>query len=249
MSHLAILLKSSLLLVGLLLGAPQAFADNKVCVLTFERRTHPIAKGVMKIFKDAIDTKVVIEATPKDLFQCLEDDFEEILFISHALEMDQTRKNVNLGYFVEKKGQERSDFIEQMKTALEAELEKNPKRKYRKLLRKYENLPPEFPVYGAPMLMLSRAMEKAEAIIARKFQAGELKLKKFRSMTCFRDEIRERYAFYDNLEKYNVQMEQAPKSKILSFLSKKSVSNFRVGWVKRSLIKKGPDESGPSEDY
>jgi hypothetical protein len=136
-----------------------------------------------------------------------------------------------------------------MVSALKNEIAKEPNLKYQRLLKRYQNLPEDYPLYGAPMLILGRAMEKAEGIIARKQNSGTLKLKKFRSLTCFRDEIFERYPFYSHLSQYGVELDQAPQSRIMSFLSKKPVTNFNVKWVKESLLKAElPDESESSEE-
>lgn len=248
MSPVAVLFKFSFLLMGFLLGTSQVQAANRVCVVAFERRIHPISKGLTKIFKHAVDTRLVIEATPKDLYACLEEDFEEILFVSHALQMDETRQNVNLGYFVEKKGEDRKLFIEAMVSALKTEISKEPNRRYQRLLKRYQNLPEDFPLYGAPFLVLGRGMEKAEGIIARKQKAGTLKLKKFRSLTCFRHEIYERYPFYSHLAGYGVELDQAPQSRIMSFLSKRPVTNFNVKWVNESLTNAELSDESESSD-
>lgn len=227
----------SLILLGLTLFSPDTYAESgKVCVLAFERRIHPIAKGVEKIFRHAIDTRVIIEATPKDLYKCLEDDFEEIVLVSHALQMDQTKQNVNLGYYVEKMGAEREVFIQSTIESIHKELATAKKtKKLNKLLRRYQNLPADYPLYGTPAIVLNRALEKAEKIIAGKFANNKLKLKKFRTMTCFRNQVRERYAFFTNLEKYGIELDQAPTNRLLSFIQGKPVTNFKVRWIKRSL--------------
>lgn len=207
-------------------------AQTRLCVLGFEKRDFPASLGLQKVFSKHQSVHLVIEATPQDLLFCLRQGYEEILFVAHALIINQESEAVNLGYFKEMTGAEREAFIEaslqQVQTRLKGkELERT--------LKKIKNFPATKPIYGSPYVIMNRFFQSMEKDIQELSRTQKLKLKKFRLMTCESQKILQRYPFFNNLAGYGVELDVAPTSKVGSWLYGKQVTNFNFGWVKKSL--------------
>jgi hypothetical protein len=222
-----------------------AFAQNSLCVLGYERREFPISIGLKKLFSQYENVKLVVEAKPQDLVECLKLGYEEIIFVSHALLMDDSAERVNLGYFQEKIGRERTQFIDgtvdQLKarlTNLETQSDPKSEKKRKKILgilQKIQNFPSDKPIYGEPLVILNRFFESVEKEMDAEVSSHYFRLKKFRLMTCESDKILERYPFFRNLNRFGVELDVAPSSKLGSLLTGKSVTNFSFSWLKKSL--------------
>lgn len=239
------MLKSLSLLTLLTLFLSVAYAsENELCVLAFEKRINPIAQATQRVFKNSQKTRVVLDATPKDLRDCLKDNFEEIVLIIHAMDMDETRVHVNLGYFREFKGLERDNYIELNLSKINSEIEvlqsdaRTNSRAIKKLEQSHsnlENLSPTYPLYSQPQIIFNRFFETIEKEIIEKKNAGDLKLKKVRLMSCAKELIYGRYPFFSNLESHGIEFEAAPASRLWSRVKGKSVTQFSAKWLRSSV--------------
>jgi hypothetical protein len=213
-------------------------------VLAFERRDHPIARATHDFFRLRHNTRIVLEATPQDLRECVDDGFEEIVAIIHSIQMDESGERVNLGYFREIKGYDRSDYLDHQATALRrrlAELDRQGRvnraeiARLTRQLRRIEGFNSSTPLYGPPLIIFNRFFQSLERVIADQHQQGVLRLKKFRLMSCARELIQERYSFFGNLEQFGIEFDAAPASPFWSAVNGRSVTNFDRAWLRRSL--------------
>ena len=243
---------SVFLLAGLFLFSHNASSNdetNRICIVGFERRDFPVSLGLKKIFKDRRHVDLFLEAGPRELENCLREDYDEIILVTHAILADGDENRVSLGYFQELKGVERREFIDAninlVKVSI-SDLETSIYDRYtikkqwdlkrlRKLLKRIEETPDNFPLYSSPQILFSRYFEHLSTIVESKFATGDLKLKKFRLMTCARDLILQKYPFFNGLVDLGVELDVAPASRVASFFKGRQVTNFNGPWIMKSL--------------
>jgi hypothetical protein len=223
--------------------------EKKLCVIGFERRDFPASLGLQKIFKESEHTRLVIEAGPQDLERCLQEDFDEIILVTHAFFADSDNSRPTLGYFQELKGDERTSFIELNKKIITDRLEELDKsiihhntlqkrmeiRRLRKLLSRVAETPQDLALYSSPQIIFSRFFERLSNILRSLQERGELKIKKFRLMTCASDLILNKYPFFQNLSEFGIDLDVAPSSRMASLFKGHQVTNLNRRWLKESL--------------
>ena len=241
-----------ILLAGLFSFSSVSFGQSpkkKLCVIGFERRDFPVSLGLEKIFKENSHTRLVIEGGPKDLEACLQEDFEEIVLVTHAFFVDGDKDRVTLGYFQELIGETRKSFIEMNKKAVVdaiTELDRSieefdtvkkrfDRRRLKKILKRVEETPADLPLYASPQVLFGRYFDRLNSLVQKKLETGELRLKKFRLMTCASDLILEKYPFFNGLREMGIELDVAPSSRIASFFKGHQVTNLNGPWLKQSL--------------
>lgn len=70
----------------------------RVCVLNYEAPRHPFSKIIRQLFGQRANIRLVNGAKPIDFVRCIKDDFNEILFIAHTVEIRGDPK-LRLGYY------------------------------------------------------------------------------------------------------------------------------------------------------
>lgn len=87
-----------------------ALQASPVCVLVYERDSHPITKEVQSFFKDVPGVLLKVQAAPKDFLACVSSGAEEIVLIAHGFWRTgaaSAAPKFQLGYFskeVDEKG-------------------------------------------------------------------------------------------------------------------------------------------------
>jgi len=241
-----------ILVAGLFLFSGLSFGEEtqkKLCVIGFERRDFPVSLGLQKIFKENSQIRLVIEGGPKDLEACLQDGFEEIILVTHAFFVDGDKGRVTLGYFQELTGEARKNFIEMNKKILVEAIKdldhsieefdtvkkRYDRRRLKKILKRVEETPADLPLYQSPQILFGRYFERLSSLVRTKLDNGELKLKKFRLMTCASDLILVKYPFFNSLTGMGVELDVAPSSRVASFFKGHQVTNLNGPWLKESL--------------
>jgi len=137
----------TLMMGALVFSAPLAFAQSeattsadrdgiRACVLSYETEKAEISQKLLEKFGDDSETRVVVEARPIDIVNCVRDGAETIVVIAHALEL---RPNfTSLGYFTRLSGDAREKFRQMMVKAGHDELARKPTKKTEKALRFFE---------------------------------------------------------------------------------------------------------------
>lgn len=237
-------------IAGLLSLAAIASEENKkLCVIGFERRDFPASLGLRKIFKANTNTRLVIEGGPKDLEACLREDFDEIVLVTHAFFVDGDKERVTMGYFQELTGEARTSFIDANKKLLTEALQeldrsieefdtlkkRFDRRRLKKILKRIEDTPADLPLYTSPQILFSRFFDRLTSLLRSKQERGELRLKKFRLMTCASDQILTKYTFFTGLKEMGIELDVAPSSRIASFFKGHQVTNLNGRWLKESL--------------
>lgn len=98
-----------LALIFLLLNISAAVASGSpdLCVLVFEKKNSNLARSSQKFYGTIPDTKIVIEARPMDFLKCIEDGYQEIVFLAHGFwrqDLKRAEPVFQLGYFVSNDG-------------------------------------------------------------------------------------------------------------------------------------------------
>lgn len=241
-----------ILLISLFTSSTLVFGGEvtkRVCVIGFERRDFPISLSLNKIFKDAEDIHLITEAGPLDLEQCLKDDFEEIILVTHSFLVDGDKNRVTIGYFKEIIGDSRETFIQTQKKLVKERLEEiNSKKGIEKLKTSFERkrllrlltrineTPADQALYAETQILFSRFFEKIYKLLLSKKNEDSLKLKKFRLLTCSSDLILKKYPFFLGLVELGVELDVAPSNRIMSFLKGHQVTSLNRRWLKESLL-------------
>ncbi|MFZ4403490.1 MAG: hypothetical protein ACOYOK_05250 [Pseudobdellovibrionaceae bacterium] len=88
------------LLIPFIGNAQTSISTNKnICVLVYELPSSTIAKGVHLVFGHDPSVLSKYNAKPKDLIDCIEKDYSEIIIVAHALEI-KNDSPLRLGYFI-----------------------------------------------------------------------------------------------------------------------------------------------------
>lgn len=101
------MMKRFLCLLALLIGTCQA-GMPETCVLVFQMNHERVAKVVDRFFSQVPQVKLVKEAVPLDLLDCIEQGAQEIIVVAHGFWMPESGKEdpaFRLGYFTKKNDQ------------------------------------------------------------------------------------------------------------------------------------------------
>lgn len=228
------------LLTALLFTVATSVVQAAVCVLNYERIKSPVTKAVEKAFKGAAGVTVKSMALPLDLQECIKAGSTEIVIIAHALETKESEKNkspVPIAYFKSFKGTERDEDISQMVSKIDKEVailsaQGDAKtvaklRKYREKLLSY----PEDRDYIKAFPILPRAF-----VLAAKEINKTPGFKKIRLLSCSPQQVLDYYKdFFEVVEANGIQIEIAPKNRIMSLLKGKIVTSPDLKWLRKSI--------------
>ncbi len=237
----------------------------RVCILNFERRIHPLTKHIKQVFEGYSDLRIVHEAKPSDINTCISDGVEELVIIAHSLSNDAKTEHVNLGWFLELTGKEREQKIADTIGLLEKQISslqilsqsKHAERLKRPLIPKnqdsrttedlkiyklnkalnfYKNFPADRPFYATSYID-SRVFATTYALLGEQSAQGQMQLKKIRLMSCLSQKIMMRYPTLRKIAAdFNVEMDLAPSSAILSWMSGHEVTSMsNTKWLRKSL--------------
>ncbi|MFL5783280.1 MAG: hypothetical protein ACJ76H_01640 [Bacteriovoracaceae bacterium] len=228
---------------GLLFCALSFAAEAKVCVLNFERPESPITKAVNKAFKDAPNISVKSMAIPLDIADCVRNGASEIVIVAHALESPQSVKDkspVPLAYFREFTGEERAADIANTIHALDSQIadlkEKGDVKTARKVER-YRETVVNYPA-NKRYVKLFPILPRAFAVAAREDLSG---VKKIRLLSCVPEQV---LAYYKDLQAMinsGIELDIAPKNKVMSLLEGKTVTSPDMNWLRKSINGEQPD--------
>lgn len=240
----------AVMMFGSLMVGTVAAAENRVCVLNFEREMHPYTKLVNETFTGRADIRVINEAKPIHFVDCIRDGFEEIIFIAHAMKMDESGKHYTLGYFSRKSQDVRDRELEALKKELREKVAETEDEEFdffnsghsyeysssRSALKRLNALPPDWPLYDS-LIILPRVFDLAEREIQRKLKGdGFLNLKRIRLATCVPEIIMKTYPGLASLVRdHGIALDFSPKVKIVSFFQGRNVSTITARWLKQSL--------------
>lgn len=74
------------------------FSNKKICILNFEREQHYAGRLVNRVFGGRPSTLIIHESKPKNIIDCFNQDYDEVVIISHALINEKAPQAVTWGY-------------------------------------------------------------------------------------------------------------------------------------------------------
>lgn len=104
-----------------------------VCILIFQKKDHFLTKYINKIFLKAKYTKIIVEAKPVEILNCVKEKVSEILMVVHSTEDEANSNLADLLFYLPMSDKDRSQLIgssEQKVIHKLAELGREPRNGY-----------------------------------------------------------------------------------------------------------------------
>lgn len=213
------------------------------CVLNFERKTHIISAYLSQKLSDMEGVRLINEARPLDMLNCLDNGAEALMVVGHAADLDSERQvTAPLVYFRELKGEDRKNFLDKLQRALDKEVA-DFKEKVRtnrlkadegghyykmfELNERVKQIPENRPIYDQPRLV--------ENQIFRRILRNPENLKKISIVSCLPEETEAYYPEFKELRERGVEVEFGPLNRFMTFLMGKNVASPDIDWMRATL--------------
>ncbi len=213
------LLLNFIALIIIVISTQISFADERVCVLNFEREQHPFTQKTSDYFYKNPNVDVITEATPIDFYNCVTAGYSEIIIIAHAFQYEAADlSKFKLGFFLrdsadvsQSKINSAIDRAEKRYLSSQGSFKKSclhylsprtpiskknkcfrlkrNRRNSKNWLESLKNLPADHPTYK-PSLFYNRPFILAKKFLAEeKTQNASVRLKSLRLLGCSPKEV------------------------------------------------------------
>ncbi len=200
------------------------------CILNFQKLTASTSYQIQRAFiGQEKKVKIIEEALPSDILQCVSEGVSTISIIAHAADFSsKAQRQAPLIYFAHLNGLDREKFIDDLKRELRQKQEKDPDdSEAAQMLEELESLSSDAVIYDEPKLLMGNVWKRV--------LQNPGNLKQLSIVACLPSKVEAAYPEFQELRGQGITIQYQPINRFFSFIFQKEVTTLNVDWLKDSV--------------